>query len=66
MEAEKVDYINRNISEFDRQIGYGINNVNKRIELLYGPGCGLHYSLNEDGGVKVTIRLKEEEGPEDV
>lgn len=66
MDGEKVDYINRHISEFDRQIGYGINNVNKRIELLYGPGCGLHYSLNEEGGVKVTIRLKEEEGPEDV
>ncbi len=66
MESEKVDYINRHISEFDRQIGYGINNVNKRIEFLYGPGCGLHYSLNEEGGVKVTIRLKKEGRPEDV
>ena len=66
MKAEKVNYINSHISEFDRQIGYGINNVNKRIELLYGPGCGLHYNLNEEGGVKVTIRLKKEGRPEDV
>lgn len=66
MDEEKVAYINRHITEFDPDIGYGINNVNKRIEYLYGQGCGLHYSLSDGGGVKVTIHLKREGRPEDV
>lgn len=64
MSLEKVEYINRHITEFDKEIGYGINNVNKRIELLYGAGYGLFYSLSETGGVRAQIRLPRlEENP---
>lgn len=59
MSQEKVDYINAHIADFDQTIGYGINNVNKRIELLYGNEYGIRYSLNELGGVRVKIRLSQ-------
>lgn len=57
MTLEHIEYINCHISEFDQKIGYGVNNVNKRIELLYGAGYGLHYSVKEEGGVRVDIKL---------
>ena len=38
-------------------LGYGVRNVNKRIELLYGAGYGLHYLRNSFGGVTVEIRI---------
>ena len=31
--------------------------MNKRIELLYGAGYGLHYLRNLSGGVTVEIRI---------
>lgn len=57
MEKERIDYINRNISDTDRDIGYGITNINKRIELMYGEEYGLHFRQNEDSGICVEIRL---------
>jgi len=60
MDQKQVDYINCHIADFDQNVGYGISNVNKRIELLYGQPCGLHYSLNENKGVKAVICLKAE------
>ena len=37
--------------------GYGVRNVNKRIELLFGEGYGLNYQKNDSGGVTVVIHL---------
>ena len=45
------------MAEYDESFGYGVRNVNKRIELLYGAGCGLHYLRNQSGGVTVEITI---------
>ncbi|SDX12674.1 sensor histidine kinase [Paenibacillus sp. CF384] len=37
--------------------GYGANNINKRIKLLYGEEYGLVYKRNEGSGVTVIIDL---------
>lgn len=57
MDDQKLAYINQTIGEFSTEIGYGINNVNKRIELLYGEGYGLCFYKKEAGGTIVEIRL---------
>lgn len=57
MLPEEVDEMNRSISQYDESFGYGVRNVNKRIELMFGAEYGLHYLRNEHGGVTVKIRL---------
>lgn len=57
MPAEKIDEMNQSISQYDETFGYGVRNVNKRIELMFGAEYGLHYYQNEHGGVTVKIRL---------
>lgn len=57
MEAERIDYINSHISDTGGNIGYGITNINKRIELMYGEQYGLHFLSNEGGGICVEIWL---------
>lgn len=57
MEPERIDYINQNISEMDRDVGYGITNINKRIELMCGEQYGLRFRQNEGEGICVEIRL---------
>lgn len=57
MPKERVDYLNQQISEFDKDIGYGINNVNKRIELMFGKEYGLTFYQNPEAGIRVKIRL---------
>lgn len=60
MEKERLAYINQNISNTDRDIGYGITNINKRIELMYGERYGLKFLQNEGGGICVEIWLPKE------
>lgn len=57
MSQQQVDEMNQHLSEYDDSFGYGVRNVNKRIELLYGEEFGLYYLRNESGGVTVEIRL---------
>ncbi|MCI9098742.1 MAG: sensor histidine kinase [Lachnospiraceae bacterium] len=57
MAQKEIDEMNRSISEYDENFGYGVRNVNKRIELLFGKQYGLYYEINGTGGVTVTIRL---------
>ncbi len=57
MKEDQILKMNNSISEYDKDFGYGIRNVNRRIEILFGKGYGLHYDKNEMGGVTVTIRL---------
>ncbi len=57
MTQEQIDEMNQQLSEYDETFGYGVRNVNKRIELLYGAGYGLHYLKNSSGGVTVEIRI---------
>jgi len=54
---EYVDQINQSLLENDDTFGYGVRNVNKRIELLFGEKYGLEYKRSELGGVCVLIHL---------
>lgn len=57
MEQEQIDKINNSIAIFDEKTGYGLRNVHKRIEILFGHGYGLYYRKNEYGGITVDILL---------
>lgn len=57
MTQRQIDEMNQHLSEYDESFGYGVRNVNKRIELLYGAEYGLHYLWNLSGGVTVEIRI---------
>lgn len=57
MEQEKIDQINNSISVFDEKTGYGLRNVHKRIEILFGSGYGLYYRKNKLDGTTVDILL---------
>lgn len=57
MTQAQIDAMNQQLSEYDESFGYGVRNVNKRIELLYGKDYGLYYLRNEFGGVTVEIQL---------
>ena len=58
MSQEQIDEMNLQVAEHDDSFGYGVRNVNKRIELLYGVQYGLHFLKNKErGGLTVEIRL---------
>lgn len=57
MTQEKIDEINGSLSEFEESGGYGVQNVHKRIQLLFGEQYGLYYRKNGLGGITVEIRL---------
>lgn len=44
-------------SKADADQGFGIRNVNKRIQLRFGSSFGLFYELREEGGLRAVIRL---------
>lgn len=66
MSQSRVDEVNSLISTHDENFGYGVRNVSKRIELLFGKGYGLFYRLNCEGGVSVEISLPKEPRTEDI
>lgn len=57
MSQEQIDEMNEQLSRYEDSFGYGVRNVNKRIELLFGEGYGLYYQKNDSGGVTVVIHL---------
>lgn len=57
MTEDEISEMNRTITVFEEKYGYGIRNVNRRIQLLYGENYGLVYRRNGTGGVTVLIRL---------
>ena len=57
MEQVKIDEMNALLTQYDESFGYGVRNVNKRIELLFGKEYGLHYLKNTSEGVTVEILL---------
>lgn len=57
MAEEQILQMNRYISEYDEEMGYGVRNVNRRIELLYGENYGLYYKSNTSGGITVEILI---------
>lgn len=57
MTEDEIFEINRTITVFEEKYGYGIRNVNRRIQLLYGNNYGLFYRRNGTGGVTVLVHL---------
>ena len=41
MEQKKIDEINNSLSRHYEIFGYGLSNVHKRVEILYGEGYAL-------------------------
>ena len=62
MTQEQIDTINRSVWEYGEQIGYGLNNVHKRIQLAFGEQYGLKYKLSQSGGTIVLIYLPKDDG----
>ena len=57
MGKSEIEEMNRSISVHDDSFGYGVRNVNKRIELMFGSPYGLRFTANENGDVTVVVRL---------
>ena len=57
MSQEVIDEMNQSISAHDEAFGYGVRNVNRRIEILFGKQYGLYYQKNDLGGITVQISL---------
>lgn len=58
MTAEKCAQLNAALAQpaaKEYEHGYGIFNVNDRIRLSYGGEFGLHFQINESGGITVTL-----------
>lgn len=55
--AQMNEYLKTNEADF----GYGVRNVNRRIQLLFGERYGLHYEVNMWQGVTAVILLPMEE-----
>lgn len=54
---KEIRAMNHSLSEEEPAFGYGVRNVNKRIELLFGKAYGLTFAGNPAGGLTVNIRL---------
>lgn len=57
MSQADIDKINSYISIFDENSGYGIRNVNRRIEIIFGKEYGLLYKRNKENQTTVDITL---------
>lgn len=59
MTSEKVEQLNRSLETMDESFGYGVRNVNKRIQLIFGAEYGLRFELSSlnSMGAKVVITL---------
>lgn len=57
MSQDKVEEMNRLVKIFDEQFGYGVRNVNRRIQLFCGENYGLTYMKNQKGGITVRVLI---------
>ncbi|MBC7960106.1 MAG: sensor histidine kinase [Vallitaleaceae bacterium] len=57
MTQQAIDEMNQSISVHNEVVGYGVRNVNRRIEMLFGEQYGLFYQKNDAGGITVQISL---------
>lgn len=46
------------VNEGEENKSYGIRNVNWRIQNYFGENYGICYSLNTDGGISCTVRIR--------
>jgi two-component system sensor histidine kinase YesM len=57
MREEEIKRMNQLISKYEAEFGYGVRNVNRRIQLYFGQKYGINYSKNEAGGVTANVLI---------
>lgn len=57
IEPEKIALLNARINWSSTSDSIGLQNVNRRIQLAYGPEYGLHLESQPGEGTKVTLRF---------
>ncbi|MNC10239.1 Sensor histidine kinase YpdA [compost metagenome] len=63
MSPERLEGVRRSLAGIagaygnEEAAGYGVLNVHRRLQLHYGPGCGLAYDIAEGEGTAVTVRF---------
>ncbi|AEE96380.1 sensor histidine kinase [Mahella australiensis] len=57
-----IDSLNKMLleggGESMNEMGYGIRNVNERLKLYFGEGCGLYFEDSQYGGITANIKVR--------
>ncbi len=61
--AKLNDHLSYKPTDLEVAHGFGIRNVNERLELSYGTGSGLHYETDAAGHLKAVLTIRNEENP---
>ncbi len=55
---EKLQQMRAQINTFEGEaLNHAMTNIQRRLMLAYGEGCGLTLAINDVGGLRVTLRL---------
>jgi two-component system sensor histidine kinase YesM len=54
-DIDKLNTMLQNDSDSDSGKSFGMNNVNQRIQQVFGEGSGIHYKVHEGPGITVTV-----------
>lgn len=57
MDSEKMESLSRSTTSLPEQADIGTQNVNRRIQLLFGAAYGLKFQSRLNGGTAVEVRL---------
>ncbi len=60
MSQNNVEQLNNSLYQDETELGFGIANVHRRLQLTFGERYGLNYSKNAEGGITVTVRIPRE------
>ena len=55
IDDEQLRLLNESVKRPGEEIGYGVRNVNRRIQLYYGKQYGLSYRKQDDNGLVATV-----------
>lgn len=66
MTEEEIKAKNKELDEdiMKKQASIGISNVNRRLKAVYGKEYGIHMEARPEGGLRVILRFRPEEGIE--
>ncbi|HAX53462.1 sensor histidine kinase [Muricomes intestini] len=57
-DEKKIEYLlGGGIERDEKSVSIGIRNVNQRLKIIYGPGCGLKIQTNAEGYTVSTLTL---------
>ncbi|WP_300685910.1 sensor histidine kinase [Acutalibacter sp. 1XD8-36] len=58
---DEIRNIEEKLRQTDSEEITGLSNINRRLQLRYGPGCGLELGRGELGGLRIVMRLRREQ-----